>query len=635
MAHTIELSTSGRNLFGTPGPLDRFAAIDAGSAEGRTVLASIARKIAATRRPRARSAIPAGATYLAQFVAHDLDYAGAGRLDLGLIYGEGPKRDAVCYQVPQAPGACRHLLRLGRTRTTDASPAWGPARDLPRTGCPHLDSRPGVGRSEVLVPNALSDSNALLGQIQVLWTLTHNALAATLAPAHGPEAAWALARRINRGIYRDVVRHDLLGTWLMPRLRDRYAAGEPQRLDAAPRDGTPREFLAGVGRLGHGLVREIYALNDRSEVVGLRDLMRHTSTGRPHEMPLTGEWLVDFSRFFAIGASVPQRARALGPHVARALATGVGSAEETADGGLVLRDLAACCGAGLRSVRSLVARVEAAEPGLLDGAFAGDPARWRAALADWLADTGLAPDEIERLAGDPPLVLFLMLEAEADTGGRWLGALGSVIMGETLAAALPAADAAPELEAARRTVFRGQAPATVAELVRFLQRHFRFPDGVRLHRAERSNDQPVPTLDPTGGQTMLDIQAVARQPLPRIDVADYIEMGRLVAQWVTEPETRPTDVDDLRRQLDGVAVVPPSIKSFEFAQSTLDHLVLRLPPREIIEEGIERMTDPMTDGRYPLPQFYADHYRPGFGPVMTPLDTLLARVGDQTIAQGR
>jgi len=144
-----------------------------------------------------------------------------------------------------------------------------------------------------------------------------------------------------------------------------------------------------------------------------------------------------------------------------------------------------------------------------------------------------------------------------------------------------------------------------------------------------------PALESTGGKAMLDIKAVARQPLPRIDVVDYIEMGRLVAQWLTEPETRPADVADLRRQLDGIAVVPPSIRSFEFAQSTLDHLVLRLPAREVIEEGIERTTDPMADGHYSLPQFYDDHYRPGFGPVMTPLDTLLARVGDQTIAQGR
>ncbi len=32
---------------------------------------------------------------------------------------------------------------------------------------------------------------------------------------------------------------------------------------------------------------------------------------------------------------------------------------------------------------------------------------------------------------------------------------------------------------------------------------------------------------------------------------------------------------------------------------------------------------------------HGDHFRPGFGPVMTPLDTLIARLGDHTIAQAR
>ena len=141
---------------------------------------------------------------------------------------------------------------------------------------------------------------------------------------------------------------------------------------------------------------------------------------------------------------------------------------------------------------------------------------------------------------------------------------------------------------------------------------------------------PFPEVLPCSTPT-----AVASQPIPRIEVADYIEMGRLVAQWATDPATRPRDVAELKTQLDGIAVVPDRIRSVEFVQSTLDHLVLRLPVREMIEESLERMTDPMGDGRYPLPQFYADHYRPGFGPVMTPLDTLLARVGDYTIAQCR
>ena len=114
--------------------------------------------------------------------------------------------------------------------------------------------------------------------------------------------------------------------------------------------------MAGVGRLGHGLVREIYSLNDQMQVAGLRNLVRQTSTGRPHDMPLTEDWLIDFSRFFAIGSSVPQRARALGPHVARPFATGMGVGTDGSADGLVLRDLVACTRGGLRSVRSLISR---------------------------------------------------------------------------------------------------------------------------------------------------------------------------------------------------------------------------------------------------------------------------------------
>ena len=33
---------------------------------------------------------------------------------------------------------------------------------------------------------------------------------------------------------------------------------------------------------------------------------------------------------------------------------------------------------------------------------------------------------------------------------------------------------------------------------------------------------------------MLDIQTVANPPIPRIEVEDYIEMGRLVADWAAE-----------------------------------------------------------------------------------------------------
>jgi hypothetical protein len=82
-------------------------------------------------------------------------------------------------------------------------------------------------------------------------------------------------------------------------------------------------------------------------------------------------------------------------------------------------------------------------------------------------------------------------------------------------------------------------------------------------------------------------------------------------------------------------MVPERIKKVTVVQSTLDHLILRLPVREMIQESEHRLSDPMANGRYPFPQFYEDFYSPGFGPVMTPLETLYARVGDYTIAQCR
>lgn len=639
----IDVAPTG--LFGTPDPADRFAGIaDPSSPAGMAALRSIAGKIGRTRRPGAVSAIPAGATYLAQFAAHDLDFltregtADQSLLDLALIYGDGPRHDAFCYQVPAEAGATRHLLRVGRTRPTAGSPAWGASRDLPRTACPHLDGRAVESKTEVLVPNAFSDSNALLAQIQTLWALAHNAIAAVLAETRTPADAFEQARRINRGIYRDVLRHDVLGSWLIEPLRARYTADAPHRLTDARFGRAPREFMAGVGRLGHGLVREIYALNDTLPVMGLRNIMRQTATGRPHDMPLTEDWLLDFGRFFAIGASVPQRARAIGPHVARpfAAAAAFGSTLTDAAETLVLRDLVACADGSLRSVRSLIDQVRAADPTVLEGCFAQDEGRWTAALAGWLADTGLDATEIVALAGDPPLSLFLMLEAEADADGLTLGALGSVLMGETLTAGLPAAESDARLDAARAAVFHGRVPSRMSELIRFLQGHYKFADGARLHAVAAGEPAgSTTTRSKTGDITMLDSHMTATKAIPRIEVADFIEMGRLVAEWSIDPSTRPACVEDLAAQLDGIAVLPERIKHVEFVQSTLDTLVLRLPVREMIEESLEKMSDPMGDGRYPLPQFYADHYRPGFGPVMTPLDTLLARVGDYTIAQCR
>ena len=125
----------------------------------------------------------------------------------------------------------------------------------------------------------------------------------------------------------------------------------------------------------------------------------------------------------------------------------------------------------------------------------------------------------------------------------------------------------------------------------------------------------------------------ATQPMPPIEVTDYVGMGSVVADWSTGQRALPRDVSELRDQLDGIATVSDRVTDLEFVQGTSEKLVIRLPVREMIEASIDAMTDPMAEGRYPLPQFYDDYHKPGIAPIMTPIDILFARVGDYTIAQ--
>lgn len=118
-----------------------------------------------------------------------------------------------------------------------------------------------------------------------------------------------------------------------------------------------------------------------------------------------------------------------------------------------------------------------------------------------------------------------------------------------------------------------------------------------------------------------------------MEVTDHVEMGRIVTEWATGERARPATVEDLKAQVRGVAIVSDKVRNIEFCQGDSDTLVIRLPVKELIEQAVNSMCDPERDSSYPFPQFYSDFYRPGMCPVMSPLDILMARVGDYTVAQ--
>lgn len=117
-----------------------------------------------------------------------------------------------------------------------------------------------------------------------------------------------------------------------------------------------------------------------------------------------------------------------------------------------------------------------------------------------------------------------------------------------------------------------------------------------------------------------------------IQVADYIELGKIILEWARDPASRPGSVDALARQLDGIAVIPPRFRTLAFVQGDDETLCIRLPSQAPLAEQLEEAMDDCSDRQYALPYFYRDYFDPGFGPVMSPAETLLARLGDGMVS---
>ncbi len=120
-----------------------------------------------------------------------------------------------------------------------------------------------------------------------------------------------------------------------------------------------------------------------------------------------------------------------------------------------------------------------------------------------------------------------------------------------------------------------------------------------------------------------------------VRIIDHVEMGCLVADWSTGQRARPETVEELRRELSGIAEIPERFTGLVFVQDDAETLVIHLPERQALEQAVSELSDPECESCYPFPQFYADFYRPSYSPVMSPLDILMARIGDRTLAQCR
>ncbi len=283
--------------------------------------------------------IPAGYTYLGQFIDHDITFDPASSmqkrndpealvdfrtpaLDLDCLYGRGPDDQLYMFK----DDGVRFLL--GAALSKAGTP--GRATDLPRSHDVHSNS----GARRAIIGDKRNDENVIVSQLQGVFLHFHNAVAARLERPTFAQVQrlvrwhyqWVvlydfLPRMVNAKTYKEVLRHlkhvpdhEVAHGIQTKHINHAHnvAAEEPELNHYHWRNDPfmPIEFSAAAYRFGHSMVRPIYRLSKELDSGGLTgDGRRAIFAGVPGA-GLNGfngfpsEWALDWSLYFEINHKI-------------------------------------------------------------------------------------------------------------------------------------------------------------------------------------------------------------------------------------------------------------------------------------------------------------------------------------------
>ena len=260
------------------------------------------------------SQIPAGYTYLGQFVDHDLTFdktkvalgdhvsptallqARSPTLDLDSLYGAGPA-DPESAKFYETDGL---HLRMGRT-VADLGISGKEGFDLPRgSGSTQRAKRRAV------IPDPRNDENLAVAQTHLAMIRFHNRVVDTLPASVPPATRFETARETVTKHYQWMLRTDYL-----PRI---CAAGVVSNVFSSGRKAfevgvpatqvptMPIEFAVAAFRLGHSMVRQAYNWNQVfDDGAGSLELL-FEFTGKSGtlggNLRLPSSWIADFRRLY-------------------------------------------------------------------------------------------------------------------------------------------------------------------------------------------------------------------------------------------------------------------------------------------------------------------------------------------------
>lgn len=389
--------------------------------------------------------VPAGYTYLGQFIDHDITFDTTSlqetridplavvnfrspMLDLDCVYGAGPVAQPYLYQraTPTNPGA-GFLFEIGRTQRGGGDPSIDPDKpnDLPR----------GPNKF-ALIGDPRNDENLIVQQLHLAFLKFHNKVVAGMhdgtIPRDSPlrKSVFEEARDLVIWHYQWIVLNDFL-----PRLIDKKVLKDVRnngrdfyRFEDHDHPYLPVEFSGAAYRLGHSMVREEYDYNRVFSLPpqgglpsgSLRLLFNFTGlSGDGNAVPTPSDWIIDWRRFFDLGDREPGLSRKLDPFTAPMLANIPAVPKPFS---LPERNL----------IRGLRLRLP---PGQ--------------SIARFMGLTPLAPNEVasgpdgavakeHNLHVESPLWYYVLKEAQIQGNGRHLGEVGSRILAEVFVGLLEA-----------------------------------------------------------------------------------------------------------------------------------------------------------------------------------------------------
>ncbi|HQU85068.1 MAG TPA: peroxidase family protein [Pyrinomonadaceae bacterium] len=262
---------------------------------------------------RIDSEIPAGYTYLAQFVDHDISLDSQSNklpwipinveqcfneripiFDLETLYGVNAEDDSVYLEKNSA------FLKLGKTTVPSGSfLKKSLLLDLPRNE-----------NKKALILDSRNDENLLVAQTHVAFATFHNTIVYTLQNKGITDTTqlYKTAREQTIRHYQYLVITDLLDKILDKKVLERVKK-EGNIFYNPDKDDTfiPLEYSAAAFRFGHSMVRNSYNLNS-IKVQTLIDLRLFTGESEDKkkklgkQATLPSDWLINWKLFFDLDA---------------------------------------------------------------------------------------------------------------------------------------------------------------------------------------------------------------------------------------------------------------------------------------------------------------------------------------------